>query len=166
MNKRTANILLATLGALLVVVVVLVAGGAWFALSVFHRQSADAASAGAAFTAARAPFRGAMPLFDLRSGEPVLTRPIPTTDPPGALRTMHVLLWDRDQETLTRADVPLALLRWNDRPIDILRFSNDGDRRDRRNVGSIRMSELDRFGSSLLVDQEMDNGHRLLVWTD
>ena len=80
---------------------------------------------------------------------------------------MHVIVWDPDQQTLTSADVPLALLRFTDDPIDVLRFANSRDRGDpRQRILSIRLSELDRFGSSLLVDQEMDNGHRLLVWTD
>jgi hypothetical protein len=167
MNKRKANILLAVLGAVLVVIVILVAGGAWFALSVFHRENTDAATAGEALDAARKRFEGATPIFDVQSGGPVLTRPIPATGPATQLRTMHVLVWDPEQQTLTAANVPLALLRLRDGPIDVLRFAESGNRTEpRQKLVSIRLSELDRFGSSLLVDQEMPDGHRLLVWTE
>jgi hypothetical protein len=31
---------------------------------------------------------------------------------------------------------------------------------------SIRLSEVERFGSALLLDHEMEDGRRLLVWTE
>lgn len=165
MKKRTANILLAVFATIVVCVLVLVAGGVWLVHSVFHRQTTNEATATATLDAARARFKGAAPVFALQDGAPVLTRPVPTTDSGIHLRTMHVILWDSDQQTLTEADVPLALLRLRDSPIDVMQFANGSAGYSRR-VVSIRMSELDRFGSALLLDQAMEDGHRLLVWTE
>lgn len=167
MTKRTANILLAVLGSVLVVIVVLVAGGAWFALSVFHRETTDDAGAAAAFTAARARFAGTTPLFELHPEGPALTRAVPATPAQTRLRTMHVMVWDPTADTLTNADVPLALLRFRDDPIDVLRFAGAANHEpSAREIVPLRPSELDRFGSALLLDHETPDGHRLLVWTD
>lgn len=166
-KKRTANILLAVFGTVVVCVLLLVAGGVWLAMSVFHRQNTNEATATATLDAARARFNGAAPVFEVHAGGPALTRPIPTTDPVAHLRTMHFILWDSDRQTLTQADVPLALLRFRDSPIDVMQFANGSGRGyPSDNVVSIRLSELERFGSALLLDQEMEDGHRLVVWTE
>jgi hypothetical protein len=168
MDKRKANILLAVLGTVVVCVLILVAGGAWFALSVFHRETADDAAARAAFDMARERFKGTPPVFELQDGRPALTRRVPGSEPGMRLRTMHFIFWDSNQQALTRADVPLALLRLRDSPIDIFEFVNGGGGGGypRQKVASIRLSDLERFGSALLVDQRLEDGHRLLVWTE
>jgi hypothetical protein len=166
MDKRKANILLAVLGTIVVCILILVAGGAWFALSVFHRETADDASARAAFEAARNRFAGMSPVFEMQAGGPTLTRPVPGSEPQTRLRTLHVIVWDSDAQTLTRADVPLALLRLRDSPIDVFQFSNGSGGRSGQAMTSIRLSELERFGSALLVDEQGEDGHRLLVWTE
>src|SRR3954447_19824444 len=89
MTKRRTNIILGILGGIVVVIVLLVAGGAWLITSVLHRQEADEASAKATFEAARAQFKGATPVFELGPDGPVLTRPVPATGPATALHTMH-----------------------------------------------------------------------------
>jgi hypothetical protein len=78
---------------------------------------------------------------------------------------MHFIVWEPGRQILTQADVPLALMRLNDEPMDILRFV-DNPREPRHKAVSLRMSDLDRFGPSLLVDQRSEDGHRVLVWTD
>lgn len=166
MNKRTTNILLGVLGVFVVGAVILVGAGAWFALSVFHRQTTDEATASASFEAARSRFKGAMPVFEFRSGEPALARPVPATEARVQLRTMHFIVWDPEQESLTRADVPLGLLRLTDSSIDVFRFADQAGHGPRQQIAKIRLSELDRFGSTLLVDQQMEDGHRILVWTE
>jgi len=167
MNKRRTNIILGILGAIVVVIVLLVAGGAWLITSVLHRQEADEVSAKATFAAARAHFKGAKPLFELGPDGPVLTRPVPATVWATTLHTMHVLIWESDEQRLTRADVPLALLRLTDSPIDFFRFTEGRHGRSpRQRVASIRLSELERFGPALLADTEVEPGHPVLVWTD
>ena len=166
MAKRRRNIILGILAAIIFVVVILVAGGAWLIMSVLHRQDADQAQADATFEATRGQFKGAMPVFELRPDGVRLTRPIPATSSGIVLHTMHFLVWDPDQERLTQADVPLALLRWKDSPIDVLQFSPGSRGRSSRRAMSIRLSELERYGPALLVDQELEEGRPILIWTE
>jgi hypothetical protein len=107
-----------------------------------------------------------MPVFELRSGEPVLARPVPATDARIQLRTMHVIVWDPDQQSLTKADVPLGLLRLTNSSVDVFRFVDQSGRRGRQPVAGIRLTDLDRFGPAVLVDHQMEDGHRILVWTE
>jgi hypothetical protein len=166
MKKRTANILLAVVGTVVVCVLLLVVGGVWLAASVFHRQTASEATAMATLDAARARFKGASPVFEVQPNGPALSRPIPGR--PGApLRTMHFILWNADEQTLTQADVPLALLWLSDSPIDVMQFADSHHQGSAgQRMMSIRLSELERFGSALLLDHELEDGHRLLVWTE
>jgi hypothetical protein len=166
MKKRTTNILLGVLGVFVVGAVILVAAGAWFALSVFHRQTTDEATAIAAFESARARFKGTMPVFEFRSGEPAMVRPVPAGGAQPELRTMHFIVWEPTQESLTRADVPLGLLRLTNSSIDVFRFVDRGSGRGRQQVAGIRLSDLDRFGSTVLVDHQTEDGQRILVWTE
>jgi hypothetical protein len=166
MKKRTTNILLGVLGAFVVGAVILVGAGAWFALSVFHRQTTDEATASTAFDVARSRFKGTVPVFEFHPEGPVLSRPIPVTAAQIELRTMHFIVWDADRGSLTKADVPLGLLRLTDSSIDVFRFVDQSGRSGRQPLARIRLSELDRFGSTLLVDQQMEDGNRILVWTE
>jgi len=167
MTKRRTNIILGILGGIVVVIVLLVAGGAWLMASVLHREQADEISAKAMFAATRAHFKGATPVFELGPDGPVLTRPVPATGWATTLHTMHFLIWESDEQRLTRADVPLAFLRLTDSPIDFFRFAETSQGRSRRQrVASIRLSELERFGPALLADTEIEAGHPVLVWTD
>ena len=79
---------------------------------------------------------------------------------------MHFILWDSDEQTLTQADVPLGLLRLHDSPIDVFRLATSGRGDSRQRMMSVRLSELDRFGPALLVDHDLEDGNRVLVWTE
>ena len=46
-------------------------------------------------------------------------------------------------------------------------LANGGERSyARRRAASIRLSDLERYGSALLVDQQLEDGRHLLVWTE
>jgi hypothetical protein len=162
MQKKHVNILLGVLAVFVVCAVVLVAAGAWFAMSVLHHEDADEQAASEAFAKERQHFAGATPVFELRAGGAALTRPVPTTGS-GRLTTMHVLNWDPDEESLMRADLPFALLRMKEGPIDIANAASEGQR---RKPVPIRVSDIERFGPALLIDQELEDGQRILIWTD
>jgi hypothetical protein len=163
MQKRHVNIILGVLAFFVVCAVLLVAGGAWFLMSVMDHQEADEQQASAAFTAARARFPGAMPVFELGPDGPALTRPVPET-PRVVLHTMHVLNWSPEDQTLTRADLPFSLLRLKEGPIDIAAQGRPGF--SVRRGGSIQVSDIERFGPALLMDLREGDGHRILIWTD
>ena len=160
MQKRHANIILGVVAVVVVGALVLVAGGAWFAMSVFHPQEADEQAATAAFNTERSQFSNAPPIFALRAGGPVLTRPLPASTRQD-LRTLHILNWDPDEESLMRTDLPFALIRLKEGPIEVV----DSVAGEPQGL-SLRVSDIERFGPALLMDEELEDGHRLLIWTE
>lgn len=167
MTKRQVNIILGVLAAVVLVVIVMLAGVAWFATSAFHRQDADEAAASVAFEGARARFKGETPVLEVRQGAPVLTRVVPVSPAAATLHTMHVMHWSAGERTLTTLNLPFALLRFRDSPIDIVRFVNvAGGSEPVQQKVTLRISDIERFGPALLLDQELEDGHRVLVWTE
>lgn len=162
MQKRHVNIILGVVAFVVVISVVLVAGGAWFVMSVMHREDADEQAAIVAFDAARAKFPGAKPLFELRATGPALTRDMPVSGS-GTLHTLHILNWDADEQSLMRADLPFALLRLKEGPIDL---ANEFAESASPGRVSIRVSEIEQLGPALLLDDKDEAGHRVLIWTD
>jgi hypothetical protein len=160
MQKRHVNIILGILAVFVVCAVVLVAGGAWFAMKVFHYEEADQQAATAAFNAVRSRYGNPTPIFAVRGGNAVLTREIPHSAR-GELQTLHVLNWNPDDESLFRTDLPFSLLRLKEGPIEVV----DSEAGEPRGL-SLRVSDIERFGPALLMDQELEDGHRLLIWTD
>jgi hypothetical protein len=80
---------------------------------------------------------------------------------------MHVLHWQPDERSLTQLDLPFALLRLKDGPLDIIRFINVASGSyPMQSVVSIRISEIEQFGPTLLIDQQLEDDHRVLVWTE
>ena len=161
MRNKHANIILSTLAAVVVCATVLVAGGAWLAFSVFDYQDADEHAATTTFNTVRSRFGNGTPIFALRAGGPELTRPLPPATHP-TLQTLHILNWDPDNESLLRTDLPFALLRLSNDEIEVV----DSRAGDPERGLSLRLSDIERFGPSLLMDQELEDGHRLLIWTD
>ena len=160
MQKRHVNIILGVLAVFVVCAVVLVAGGLWFAMSVFHPQDADEQAATAAFNTVRSQFANAEPIFAMRAGGPVLTRPLPAS-PRQDLHTLHILNWDPDDESLMRTDLPFALLRLKEGPIEVV----DSEAGEPRGL-SLSVGDIERFGPALLMDEELEDKHRLLIWTE
>jgi hypothetical protein len=163
MQKRHVNIILGLVGIVVVICVLLVAGAAWFAVSVIDLEVADEQAAGVALDAVRAKFDGAKPLFELRSGRPSLTRAVPASGV-GNLHTLHILNWDANDNSLIRAELPFALLRLKEGPINLADTIAGGHASQR--AVSIRISEIERFGPALLIDDTDEAGDRILVWTE
>jgi len=162
MQKRHVNIILGVLAFFVICAVLLVAGGAWVALSILDHEQADEVRASSAFAAVRAQFAGTKPVFELGPNGPVLTRAVPAV-PRVRLQTMHVLNWSAEDESLTRAEIPFSLLRLKEGPIEIAAQGRPGF--SVRRGGSIQVSDIERFGPALLMDHQED-GHRILIWTD
>jgi hypothetical protein len=163
MQRKHVNILLAVAGTIVVICVVLVAAGVWFASSMFHEQDADEQTAAAAMEAVRTRFTGATPVFELRPGGPVLTRPVPASAPPGMLRTMHALMWDPRDQSLARYELPFALLRLKEGPIELGSAMGGAFPMEK---GTVRVRDIEQFGPSLLFDQDTPDGGHALIWTE
>jgi hypothetical protein len=163
MQRRTVNILLAIFGVCALLVIAVIGAGIWFATSIVDSQTTDEKTALAAMDQARARFKGAKPVFEMRDTGPALMREVPAAAAAADLHTLHIINWEPENGSLARIEFPFSLLRLKKGPIDLASSNIDGFKVSR---GSIRVDDLERFGPALLVDEELDDGHRLLVWTD
>jgi len=163
MTKKQQTILLAVLGIVAVFVIVGVAFGVWVATSLFDNESMDEAGAARALDEVREHFSGAKPVVDLRPEGPVLLRRPPESKPPGELTTLHVLRWNVQEQRMTRVELPFSILRMRDSPFQI---SVAPDSTGLRVSTSIRISDVERYGPALLVDNGLPDGGRVLIWSD
>jgi hypothetical protein len=97
----------------------IIAVTAWFSENLVVNAS-TARQADEAFDKIRQRFNGQRPLVEIRDG--VVTRGTDRTAPatPQALKTLHVLAWDSNDEKLAEVSVPWWVLRLKSGPI---RFS-------------------------------------------
>jgi len=115
----------------------------------------------------RARFEHASPVLDVRPGSLTLSRRPPDVKPAGELKTLHILRWDVHEERLSRLEVPFWLLRLSDDPIDVI-YEDQPNRSGMkvRTPSSVNVEDIERFGPALLVDGDMPDGGRLIVWSD
>ena len=162
MTKNQKTILLAVVAVIAVLVIAVGAIGVWVATSLFDNQSMDESAAARTLDEVRAQFAGAQPVVDLRPDGAVLLRRPPETKP-APLKTLHVLRWNVQDEEMTRVDVPFSLLRMTDSPFDV---SLEPDATGRRVSTSLHADDIERYGPTLLVDDTLPDGGRVLVWSD
>jgi hypothetical protein len=166
-TKKAQTILLGIIGVGAVLVIVVVGVGVWVVRSVVDNTDMDQASAAKAIEAVRARFGHVMPAFDVRPGGVTMSRRPPDAQPSGELKTLHVLRWDVHEERLTRADIPFWVIRWRNSSIDVVSAGdpNQGGVQVRTST-TIRVSDVERFGSTLLVDGDMPDGGHLMIWSE
>lgn len=151
---KTGKIVLGCAGALFVVVVVVVATGVYMVRAAFQTQETTAQQAEVAFNEVRARFKGVTPAFTLEIGKgPQLNREPPTTAPAQAPSAVRGLVFDLQSRRLVRVNLPLAFIRMTSGPI-------------RFNDIELRVEDIERYGPTLLLDQDSPEGDPLLVWTD
>ena len=161
MKKQTKTILLAIAALIGVVILVTIVSVVVFFRSAIQNTQTDQAGAEQAFVAARAPFAEQAPLLEIRAGEVVVTRDVPATPPASSVTTLHVLAWEPDEDTLTRLQLPMWLVRMSDDPVAIRVGDTITMGRD-----VLRPEDIEKYGSTLLVDHTEDNGARVMVWTN
>jgi hypothetical protein len=154
------------LGVVVVVVlgIVAVAGVGFYFLS-RNIQTETASTTGAAqeFEQVRNRFAGDEPLIELDDRGRVLGARTGRAAAPGAPTPshLHLLAFDPANQRIVRFRLPFWMLRL--RPgattIDL-----NGER---LNLADLRLSieDLERYGPSLLLDHQADDGERVLVWT-
>lgn len=150
---RTAKIVLGVVGGFIILIVVIIAAGAYMVMSAFQTQETSQQEAAAAFTEMRAKFQGVTPAFTFEAGRPDIARQPPTgaaTKPP---TTVHVLIFDQGESRLTRVHLPLSLLKLGNSP---MRF----------NGVELQVEDVERYGSTVLLDGDTPDGDPLFVWTD
>jgi hypothetical protein len=163
MTKKQQTILLAILCVVAVLVLVCAVVGVWIATSLFDNEPMNDAGAARTFDEVRAQFGGVKPVVDLRPDGPVLLRRPPETKPPGQLKTLHVLRWNVQEQRMTRVELPFSLLRMRDSPFQL---SVEPDSTGLKVSTSIRVSDVERYGPALLVDNGLPDGGRVLIWSD
>ena len=165
MKRRTANILIAIGGVLVLCFVAVVGLGIWFFKSAIDTEASNEAAAARAFEEVRGRFGAEGPVLEIREKELVLLRHAPDAAPGRQVQTIRVLAWDPDEGNLTRVALPMWLLRMSDDPI---RLSADS-RIPGISIGtglSIRPEDIERYGPTLVIDHQEESGERVLVWSD
>ena len=163
MTKKQRTILLVILGVVGVFVIAVMGTGLWIVRSLVENVSMDEATATRAFDDIRTRFGNAEPVIALRSDGPVLARRPSETQSTATLKTLHILRWDGRAERMSRIDVPFSLLRMRD---SVFQLRAEPDATGLHFSTSLRVSDVERYGPALLVDDNMPNGDRVLVWSD
>lgn len=150
---KTVKIVLGVLGGFFLLVIVVGATGCYMVMSAFDSQESSEQEAVAAFTEMRAKFPGVKPALTFGPEGPGVARTPPETAAPTAPSTVHVLFFDRTERRLTRVHLPLGLLKLTNSPFEFNNVEMD-------------ISDIERYGSTVLLDGDTPDGDPLFVWTD
>lgn len=162
MKRSHATILMTVIGVLVFLSIVGVSLGAWFFASVFERDTADERAAAVSFDEIRHRFAGVEPAFGITGDERAeIRREPPSTSPQRPLERLQVLTWDRDDKGLARVTLPFWLLRLKTGPLNV----SGKVMIDHHHV-DVTAEQIERYGSTLLLDHQGRDGNRLLVWTE
>lgn len=162
MTKKQRTILLAILGVAGVLVIAVIGTGVWIVRSLVENVPMNEAAATRSLDDVRARFGDTGPVVALRDG-PVLLRRPPETQPADTLKTLHILRWDGRAERMSRIDVPFSLLRMRD---GVFRLKAEPNATGPSFSTSLSVADIERYGPALLVDDNLPNGDRVLVWSD
>lgn len=163
MTKKQQTILLAVLATVVVLAIVVVGAGVWIFSSLVENEPMNEATASKTLDEIRARFTGVTPVIELRGTGPTLLRRPPDEKPPGELKTLHLVRWSGEEERLTRVDLPFAILRLRD---GLFRVQLDREAGGVNLSTSLRVSDVERYGPTLLMDDDLPDGGRLLMWSD
>ena len=162
MKKETARTLMIIVGVLVLLAIVGLGSAVWLFTRSFNVERADAASATERFDEVRDRFAGVTPVLEIRDREPVVTRRPPAQTTGGRLATLRIIHWDPDDDSFARIELPFWLLRLKSGPIEI---ASEGNPMGSPDLG-ITIEELERYGSTLVLDYEHEDGDRVLIWTE
>lgn len=160
MKKDTVRTIVIIVGVLILLAIVGLGSAVWLFMRSFEMGKADERSASQQFDQIRSRFAGVTPVLAIRDERPVVTRRPPDQGTGMRLTTLHVIAWDPDDHDLARIDLPFWLLRLKSGPIEIA-----SDHISDTELG-ITVEELERYGPTLVLDHEGEDGERVLVWTD
>ena len=165
---------LRVIGTLLVLGAAVLVGGLWWASSLSQIEQTDAARASAAFAEVRRRFAGVDPAFEIRESRLVVIREpvaVPSAAVPVAAR---LLVWQPGERTLLRVTLPLWMSRVATEPLPLETLAGVADQglgalmeaKRRGEELNIRLSDLERYGRTLLVDGVTADGKQILMWTE
>jgi hypothetical protein len=153
----------ATLGGLALIVLAFAAlagTGAYFVFRNLEKQSVAEAESVKAIDAVKARFGARPPLVEIVDPQRVdirINRPAePSTAPVG---TVHIISWQSESGELTRAEVPLWLMRFSS--VNVLSQLGVAPEQFRLTV-----SDIERYGPGILAEYGSPGAIRVLVWVD
>ena len=171
---RTRRAVLWLVGVPLALCVVALAVTAWLVSSLSQTEVAEPAAAAAAFDTVRARFVGVPAALESRDGRLVVVRePAPATavTPPAAI---HLLVWEPDSRRLSRLALPFWTSSISTEPVPIeglARMTHGGltgliDAKRRGDELNLRLSDLQRYGRTLLLDSTTSDGLRVVMCSE
>jgi hypothetical protein len=162
MKRETVRTIAIVVGVLILLAIVGLGSAVWLFMRSFDLGKADAATASQQFEQIRSRFAGVTPVLDIRDHDPVLARRAPAQGTGTRLSTLRIIAWDPDDDTFSRIDLPFWLLRLKSGPIEIA--ARHG-RISETELG-ITVEDLERYGPTLILDHQGEDGERVLVWTE
>lgn len=151
-----------------VLLIGVVAVGAMVLTAVWFRQNltiTQGSEEGATqqFEEVRRRFAGQEPLIKLVDGRPQYAAGRASqTAPGGALSSVHVLAYDRDEGNTVRFSLPFWLLRLKSGPIRISAYQQGWDDRG----VSFNVEEIEKHGPGIIVDVAERGEGRVLIWAE
>lgn len=150
---KVTKIVLGVVGTLCLLFVVTAAGCFYMVRSAFQTEPASAEQAGRAFDEIRARFPGVSPAFGFDDAGPRLLREPPATAPATLPTRVHILAYDIDEGNLARIHLPMWFLKRTNAPIEFQDVK-------------LRIEDVERYGSTVLLDGDAPDGNKLLIWSD
>jgi hypothetical protein len=133
---------------------------AWFSQNLNVRTS-TAEDARVEFDKVRQQFGGKPALLEYKDGRPqyVAER---TSAPPSQqqLQTLHVLVWDPQDDELASVSIPWWIVRMKSGPIE---FSSYTSGFDDESV-NLRPDDIEKYGPGIILEVPAPNGARVLLW--
>jgi hypothetical protein len=169
---RVTRLLLWATGSVAGLGVLLLLAGGWWVSTLHETEPADAARAGAAFGEIRARFSGVRPVFEIRGDRLTVVRePGPVSV---AATSAHMLIWAPNERTLSRLRLPLSMSMVATEPIPLDALAGVGhdgigglmEAQRRGHELNIRLSDLERYGRTLLLDGVTADEKHIVMWNE
>lgn len=126
-------------------------------------ENVDETEATRAFDAALAKFPGQQPLIRLVDGRPQYVGDRATQNPSSKpLTTMHVIMFDREDDEMATVSLPFWLLRMKSGPIELSAYNRNWDDRGVR----FTIEDLEKAGPGIVMDLTRERDGRMLVWVE
>lgn len=162
------------IGTLVALGVAAFLAGAWWVSSLYQSEQTDADAAAKAFAQVRARFPGVEPAFAIRDDRLVVVREpaaVPSQAPPAVA---HMLVWQPREGILSRGTVPLWMSKIATEPLPLEALAGVGsqglgavmDAKRRGHELDIRISDLKRYGRTLLLDGVTSDGKHIMMWNE
>jgi hypothetical protein len=146
--------------------------GFWWVSSLYQSEPADPAQASATFAQVRARFAGVPPAFEVRGDRLLVTKQPPASF--STRTTTRILVWQPRDQLLSQVALPSWISTVATEPVPLEALAGLGDQglravmeaKSRGNELNIRLSDIERYGRTLLLDGVTADGKHVLMWNE